>query len=402
MAKNVVIDRLDYFGRGIGQIDNKIVFVKNALPSEIVDVQIISSKKSYSEGIVTKYHKLSPKRIKSICPYFSECGGCSFLNCSYETSLNFKKAKIEELLTKNKINYSKPLEIIENPEPLNYRNKISLKILNGKIGYYENNTHNLVPITTCLIANPSINEMLKNYHLLHIQNGELTIRTNSNHEILLIIKSPETPHIDYKSLKNKVKLVGIVYNGKPLYQDDFFYERIDNKLFKVSFDAFFQVNPYITTKLFKLLSDNINESSKVLDLYSGVGTLSIVASETASEVYSIEIVKNAVLNGILNAKLNKRSNIKFMLGDVSQLVKKLKLDFDTLIIDPPRKGLDKNTIEFIKLKKPQKIIYISCDVATLMRDLKLLEEIYFIDSYKLLDMFSYTYHIESMCILKLK
>ena len=168
----------------------------------------------------------------------------------------------------------------------------------------------------------------------------------------------------------------------------------------MSYNSFFQVNPYICEKLFNLIKDNIDSNSLVLDLYCGVGTLGIVSSSKAKEVLSVEIVKNAVVNGIQNAKLNKKDNIKFMLGDVGEIVKKINKDFDTLIIDPPRSGLSKNTISFVKEKLPSKIIYVSCDVNTLMRDLKLLEDLYIIKEYKILDMFSYSYHLESFVVLE--
>ena len=187
-----------------------------------------------------------------------------------------------------------------------------------------------------------------------------------------------------------------------LYGQDFFYERILGMLFKVSYNSFFQINPYITEKLFKLIEDNIESNSKILDLYSGVGTLSMVASKKASEVIGIEIVKNAVINASKNIFLNKRKNLKFMLGDVSKVIEKINAKFDTLIVDPPRSGLDKVTKNYIIENKPKKIIYVSCDVSTLMRDLKNLEELYELKTYKVLDMFSYSYHLESFVVLELR
>ena len=135
-----------------------------------------------------------------------------------------------------------------------------------------------------------------------------------------------------------------------------------------------------------MIKDKVLEDDNVLDLYCGVGTLGIVASKKAKSVIGIEIIENAVLNGVFNAQINKCNNIKFMLGDVSKTVNKLNIEFDTLIVDPPRKGLDYNTIQFIKDNKFKKIIYVSCDPNTLMRDLKSLSDIYKIDEYKVLDM----------------
>ena len=399
MYQNILIESLDSFGRGIAHIDNKVIFIKNALPEEIVDIKIIKSKKNYSEAEVLNYQKRSTHRQNSPCPYFNECGGCQLLFYNYEDTLAFKKNKVQSLFKKNKLEVNN-ISIVENKQNFNYRNKISLKIVDGKIGFYEEKTHKLIAIKECMIANKTINETIKNYKYLNLQDGFLTIRTNKNNEVLLIIESSNPNYdIDIVALKSKIKLIGIVYNNKTIYGNNFYYERLYNFLFKVSYDSFFQINNYITEELFKLIKDNIAPSSKVLDLYSGVGTLSLIASTKASYVYSIEIIKNAVLNGIFNAKINNQNNIKFFLGDASKLVNKINISFDTLIVDPPRKGLDKNTLNFIKNKLPNKIIYISCDINTLIRDLKLLEDNYTITEYKILDMFSYTYHLESFCVL---
>lgn len=398
--KQVVIESLDYFGRGIAHIEGKVVFVNNALPGEIVDIVIINTKKSYSEGKVIKYIKKNSSRIKSKCPYFPNCGGCHLHFYEYQETLNFKLHKVTDMFKKNNINYKRNIEIIENKNPYHYRNKISLKISQGNIGYYKEGTHELFKISSCLVAKEEINKVISHYQLLNIKDGTLTIRCNYNNEILLIINSNDNNYnIELDKLKQKIKLVGIVYNDKTIYGNNFFYERIGGFLFKVSYNSFFQVNHYIAGELFKLISANIKDDENVLDLYSGVGTLGLVASTKAKEVLSIEIVKNAVLNGIFNAKLNKRDNIKFMLGDAGKIASKLNKKIDTLIIDPPRKGLDDTSINFIIKNNPSKIIYISCDIATLIRDLKKLEENYQLANYKILDMFSYSYHLESVCIL---
>lgn len=396
----VLIEKLDDYGRGITHINNKVVFVENALPHEEVEIQITSDHKKYDEAKVMKYVKKSKDRIESICQHFNECGGCNLLHLSYEDTLLFKREKIKSLLEKAKIEYKKEIEIIKNDNPFYYRNKISMKIENGKIGFYKDNTHELVEIKKCFLAKEPINEVIKNYKLLNLLNASLTVRCNNNNEILLIIESEEKNYnIELAKLKEKIKLVGIVYNNKTIYGDNFFYERINNQLFKVSYDSFFQINNYVASKLFNLIKNNISENSIVLDLYSGVGTLGISASSSSKEVYSMEIVKNAVLNGITNAKLNKINNMKFLLGDVSKTISKLNIYFDTLIIDPPRKGLDKNSKNFILQKLPKKIIYVSCDPHTLIRDLKELGKEYEIVEFKILDMFSYTYHTE--CCVKL-
>lgn len=399
----VTIESLDHFGLGIAHINEKIVFVENALPGEVVKIEKLEDKNKYMKARVLEYIKKSDKRIKALCPYFNNCGGCSLMFYSYNDTLDYKLKKVSELIFKNKIKYNGNIEIVKNQNPINYRNKVSLKIVDGKIGYYKSKTHELVEISECFVANQEINKIIKNFKLLNVKNGSLIIRVNSNKEVLLIIESPnDNYNIEIGKLKELVKLVGIVYNNKTIYGDNFFYERIGGFLFKVSFNSFFQINHYICSLLFKFINEEITPNDIALDLYSGVGTLGIVASKKARKVISVEIVKNAVLNGIFNAKINKQNNIQFILGDTSKIINKIKDDFDILIIDPPRSGLDKNTISFIKDNLPKKIIYVSCDVNTLMRDLKLLENDYVISNYKVLDMFSYSYHLESFVVLKIK
>jgi len=397
----VKIVRMDHQGRGIGYIDNKIVFVPNTLIGEEVKVEITKEKKKYLEGKVVEIIKCSKSRCESMCPYFNNCGGCNLMHTTYEETINYKLDKIKSILELSSINF-RDIKVIENPRPLNYRNKIELKIENGLVGYYEHNTHSLIEIRECLIASIAINKFIKDINYLNLNNALVTIRSNYNNELLIIIDSKDDMLIDTKYLSSKHKIVGIIFNEIPVYKESAFIDIINNKLFRVSYDAFFQVNPHVTSKMFELLLDNVPESNVVLDLYAGVGTLGIVASEKAKKVYSVEIVKNAIKDGLVNAKMNKIDNIYFMLGDVSKVIDKIKDTIDTVIVDPPRKGLDKKTIEFLKQEKLSTIIYISCDPMTLARDLKDLEEIYQIKEFNIMDMFSYTYHIESMVILKLK
>ena len=170
-------------------------------------------------------------------------------------------------------------------------------------------------------------------------------------------------------------------------------------LFKETYNSFFQVNRYINIELFRLLKDNIEENSTVLDLCCGVGTLSIVASQKAKKVYGIEIVENAIKDALINTRMNKKENVEFMLGDAFTSINKINDIIDTIIIDPPRSGLTKKAIDNIKEKEIEKIVYISCDPITLARDINNLKELYNLEKIYLLDMFSYTYHVECVCVM---
>lgn len=390
----VHIDRMDHFGNGIGNINGKIIFVKGALTGETVDVTITKDKKSFMEGTINTIIYKSSKRVEPFCKYFGICGGCSLCHLNYENTLEYKKDRVKNILSKFDI---PKINVIRNENDLYYRNKIELKIVDGKLGFYEKNTHNLIEIKECKVTKKSINKSFEFVKNMKLENANVTIRANYNDEVLIIIDSKEKPVIlnpeDYK-------IVGIVLNDKCIYGQDNFMEKINNLFFTVSYNSFFQVNNYINLELFNLIKENI-VGKTALDLYSGVGTLSIVASKVVDKVYSIEVIANAVKNALINAKINKCDNINFILGKVEDKIGFINDKIDTIIVDPARVGLDKKTIEVINKLSPQRIIYVSCDTQSLANNLVDLAN-YEIKKFYILDMFSYTYHIECFCILDRK
>ncbi len=395
----VLIDKFDDFGQGITFVDDVITFVPNTIPGDIVDIKIVKKKKKYNVGSVINYIKLSKDRIDYKCPFFNKCGGCVLQSISYDATINFKLNKVINLF--NKYNLDIKPEIVKNPSDYNYRNKIKLMVIDGKIGYFETNSHTLVEINECIIASKAINKVIPLLKKFNIINGNIVIRCNLNDEILIIIESNDKLNIDIDVLKENIKLVGIVVNNKTIYGDNFLIECINDIYYKISYDSFFQINPYVASKLFNIVKENIDKTDIVLDLYCGVGTLSLNAALNANEVIGVEIVPNAVLNAIYNAKINKINNTKFILNDAQDAVGKINKKFDKIIIDPPRSGLTKKTIDTILTIMPKKIIYVSCDPNTLIRDILLLKDKYSIEKSYILDMFSYSYHVECICILNL-
>ncbi len=391
---NVEIIRLDDNGRGIGYIDDKIVFVSKAIPGDIVNIEITLDKKKYSEGKILSFVKESEKRKESVCPYFEKCGGCQFLDMSYENSFEYKCDNFKNKMSRNGFDFE--LECISNPQEFYYRNKLSLKVVNNKIGFYENDSNKLVEINHCFLASPEINEVIKKLDKLNIHTGYITIKSNDQKDVYLVINSKNK--IDIDSF-DKEGVAGIILNGEEVYGNMFFSNKVKDLVFEVSHDSFFQVNPFMTEKMFEIIEENVTEKDVVLDLYSGVGTLSLAASKKAKRVYGIEIVKNAVINAKNNALLNNINNVNFITGDLDKTVK-VKDEVNTFIVDPPRSGLGAPVKDKIKELLPNKVIYVSCNPSTLIRDLKELEQLYEIEKAYLLDMFSYTYHIESICILK--
>ncbi len=394
----VEIIKMDNLGRGIGYLNNKIIFVPKTFPGDIVEVEITLEKKNYLEGKIKKIITPSKKRIKPLCPYFFKCGGCDLMHISLSEALSYKLDKVNAILKKNKISYEVK-KIIKSKEQYNYRNKLTLKIINNEVCFYEPETHLPLKIDYCYLANEKINNLLKDLNKLNIQNGNVTIRTNYKGEILLICESKQEL-ANKEWLIHNYPIVGIVHNGKCLYGEDYLMDQINDYLFKISYDSFFQVNPYICSELFNLISSNTEDSLKVLDFYSGVGTLSIATNKNVQKTLGVEIVSNAVRDANLNKVINKRDSLEFIESDAKKVKDKITSYFDTIILDPPRSGVSKDVIQKIKEENIAKIIYISCNPQTLGRDLNLLLDKYAIKEFILLDMFPNTEHVESFCVLK--
>ena len=394
----IKIERMDHLGKGIGYLNNKIISVPKTVTGD--EVNIIKFKEHQKFLEATKYEVITPsnKRCLAFCPYYEKCGGCHLQNLSYEDMLDYKKDRVANILKKAGI--TKDIKVIANEKDKNYRNKIELKVIDGNIGFYESKSHKLIQIDKCMITKEAINNFIPMLKDMELKNGDVTLRCNYNDELLIWIKT-EDPLIIDERLYPEFKVVGIIKNNEKLYGEDHFLDKIGNMFFEVSYDSFFQVNSYINTKLFDLIKENV-EGDTVLDLYSGVGTLSIMASKSAKKVYAIENISNAVINAIKNAKINNVSNVNFILGNVEDKIRYIEDKLDTVIVDPPRKGLDKVTIDKILELNPNKIIYISCETQKLAEDLKAFTNTYEINKVYILDMFSYTYHVECVCILRRK
>ena len=393
-----VIDRLDDLGRGVTSLDGKTCFVNNALPSEEVDLEIIDEKSKYLEAKALNI-KGSKERRKPTCPYFLECGGCNIMHMRYDMQLKFKDNKIRNILKKFASLNGVVKDIIPSKE-FNYRNKAVLKVKDGKIGYFKDKTHELIPIDNCLLCKDSINRVIKllnNYDLSCLD--EVLIRSNYKDEILLCLKGFKINN-DYSSI-DADNIVIVDDNKKKIIKgNDFFIDKIGNYLFKVSVDSFFQVNYLTVEELYKkvLKYASLTGKENVLDLYCGTGTIGMFLSENAKNVYGIEINKSAVSDANYNRELNKIDNIEFICNDVGLEKRKFK-NIDLVIVDPPRSGLNKSALDNVIEILPNKIIYVSCDPITLARDLNLLKDKYQIKEVTPVDMFPNTYHVETVSVL---
>ena len=395
------IEKLNQQFEGITYINNKITFIKNTLPNELAKISEITNHNKYNYATVDKIIKKDINRISSFCPYFNECGGCSLCHVEYKCGLLLKKENLINLFIHNKIDIN-DFNVIANEKNRNYRNKITLKIKNNQLGYYKNRSHDFLKIKECKIAKNSINNALINLMKLNINEGEVIIRSNYKDEIIVVINTLEKINIDINILKEIINLKGVVLNNNLIYGNDYFYEELNNLRFKVNYQSFFQINNYTNEKMLKIVNENIKKESRVLDLYCGVGTFTINASKKAKSVLGVEISASSISNALENKTINNITNVDFLLGDTTNVIRKLKNDFDTVIIDPPRSGLNNITRKFLINNNFEKIIYVSCNPETLVRDLKILKVKYNIKKLYLIDSFSYTKHIETITILNKK
>lgn len=370
----VQIEKLDHYGRGITRINDKICFVENALPKEIVEIKITKETKKYFLATTTKIIKKSKDRTDIPCPYTNQCGGCNLAHLSFEKENEFKTEKVKEIMNKFAKLDSKIIKEIVYDKPYHYRNKITLHQKEKKIGLYQKETNNIIPITKCFLLPDKLNKELSN------------IKPNNKKDIIL-------------KLGNKTNEI-----LSPTTKKKHIISYIGNKKYQVSKKSFFQINNIITEKLYNEIKDIIKEknSKKVLDLYCGTGTIGIYISDITEKVLGIESCKEAVIDAEKNKELNHAINCTYKLGKVEDLTTELTKEYDTAIIDPPRSGLHKKVVEKLLEITPKNLIYISCDPVTLARDLNLLKEKYEIEYIRPYNMFPRTYHVECCTVLSLK
>ena len=368
----ITIEKLDNLGRGICYINNKITFVDNALPNEIVDIDIYKETKKYNLGKVISYIKTSKDRVAPPCKYYDICGGCHIMHMSYQKQLSFKENKVKEILKKyGNVEEDKIKDIVYNDE-YGYRNKITLHTKDNKLGLYKRKSNDIVEIDKCLLVNNNINNQINKFRKEKLYtNEDITIRGVS--DILT-------------SLDKEKKYI---------------IDEICNKKFIVSTESFYQINYKLVSSLYTKVISYLKDKNfnKILDLYCGTGTIGIIASDYVKEVIGIELNKSSYLDSLKNKKLNKVNNIEFINGKVEAYINEFN-GIDAIIVDPPRKGLDKSIIDNIIKIKPELLIYVSCDPITLARDIKLLSSSYNIEEITPFDMFPNTYHCESVCLLE--
>ena len=432
-------------GKGVVKYDSIVGFVDNFLPGEKAEIIITYLKKDIFFGKVKNYIVLSKNRIKPKCPYFYECGGCSIMHLSYDEQLKYKQNKVQECLKRiGGININVQ-PTIGMSDPYCYRNKIQMPIKlskKGKIvsGFYKEKTHDIVPIETCEIENKkadkfliSIKSLMKKYKILPYDEDKrkgvirhVLIRTSFHYDEIMVVLvtnvdvfpgrndfikelkklNPEITTI-VQNINSRDTNVILGEKQRILFGKGYINDELCSIKFKISPKSFYQVNPLQTEKLYSLAIEkaNINKNDLVLDAYCGIGTIGLIASKFAKEVVGVEIVKEAVIDAYNNAKNNNIDNTKFYVGDAGEFILNeynQGVKYDVVIMDPPRKGASEEFLSILIKTKPSRIVYVSCDPATLARDLKYLSSLYDIVSVNPVDMFPHTFHVENVVLLNKK
>ena len=407
-------------GSGIARAGDLVVFVKGLIKGEIADVKITKEKKSYAYGIIDKMIEASPYRIVPDCPIAYKCGGCDFRHISYDHQLVLKKEILTNILKPYQVE-----EIISDENHYYYRNKIQIPYRNGKMGFYRKYSNDIVEFDDCLIESKMANEIIadlktllkdssdadRTRHILIKQNHDQTEtmlafiaydRFDLSGIISLLIKKYPSICSVILNINNKDTNVILGEEEILLYGRPYIIDSFDGIKVMISLKSFYQVNYRQMCKLYSLIKELAQSTaeSRILDLYCGIGTISLYMARHAGTVTGVEIVKEAVSNARENAQMNDIDKVDFILADASKNMEDYLKEKDIVIVDPPRKGLSKELIDSLINGKVPRIIYVSCNPQTLARDLKLLENDYEISTIHPVDMFPYTIHCE--CVTRLE
>ena len=410
-------------GHGIARAGDLVIFVKGMIKGEVADVKIISEKKNYSFGIIDKLIDPSPYRIESDCPISYKCGGCDYRYIDYDYQLLLKKEVLVNTFRDFEVN-----DIIEDDHPDHYRNKVQIPVRDGKMGFYRKFSNDIVEFDDCRIESIKANHIIKDLksllvgkkidkyfrHILikHAQGtDEIMLGYIVNNFDLDLNDINETIINKYPNIRSIIlnlndRDTNVILGDKEklLYGRDFIYDIYDGIKVKISLKSFYQVNYGQMLKLYSKIRElaDLKGNESILDLYCGIGTISLYLARYAKDVSGVEIVEQAIANAKDNAKINNINNVSFICADASKGMDEYIKDKDIVVVDPPRKGISKELIDtFIRLKT-EKIIYVSCNPATLNRDLLLLKDHYHVSSIQPVDMFPYTTHVETVTLLSRK
>ncbi len=437
MKKNdkltVLIEGYSSEGHGVAKPDGFVLFVPGALEGETVDVHVLKVNKNFGYAKILNVINPSPNRVDPVCEVCDKCGGCAMWHADYNEEKHFKHKKVLQNLKKAGIN-APVNEVVSTDNYIGYRNKAQYPVReqNGQIavGFYRNGSHTVIegdckiqPAIFGKIATKikelmplfnitAYNEISGKGTLRHIYlrsnsdqseimlcfvvNGKINVKTKFFDILTEEFSQISTICINYNDQKTNVILgnkTEVVYGGGTIT------DTLCGKKFVISPQSFYQVNHDGCELLYSIAKDYVKDAKRVLDLYCGIGTVGICTADKSAHLVGVEIVPEAIKNAKQNAKLNSILDCEFYALDAADVKSVAGGEFDAIIVDPPRKGCDKKTLDFIIEQKPEKLVYISCDSATLARDLAILKEHFKIESVTPVDMFPKTHHCEAVALL---
>ena len=445
------IDDMGTDGEGIGHKEGYTLFVKDALVGDVVRVKVIKAKKKFGYGRLLEVLEPSPWRVEPVCGCARQCGGCQIQHCSYEKQLAWKQKKVTDCLQRIGGFENIPMEpIMGMDEPYHYRNKAQYPVGYDKegnlvAGFYAGRTHSIIANTDCAIQHPCNHRILETI-LAFMKQHDISAYEEKKHTglvrhiltrvgkytgelmVCLIINGNKLPHQDKLvemllqcSLDYKLKSICLNINKDktnrilgekivPIYGQTYIEDRIGDITYRISPLSFYQVNPEQTQKLYSTALEyaDLQGNEVVWDLYCGIGTISLFLAQKAAKVCGVEIVPQAIEDARENAIRNGFSNAEFFVGAAEDVVPEQyeksggSLRADVVTLDPPRKGCDEKLLRTVVQMKPKRIVYVSCDPATLARDLKYLcGEGYELERVRACDMFGHSSHVET-CVQLVK
>ncbi|WP_391559654.1 23S rRNA (uracil(1939)-C(5))-methyltransferase RlmD [Robertmurraya sp.] len=456
MTKTIPVQKNDYIevefedlthdGAGVAKVDGYPLFVKNALPGEKAKIKVIKVNKGYGFGRLEEILEQSPYRVDAPCPIYKECGGCQLQHLSYEGQLLAKEKQVRDVLTRiGKLENVKVHPVLGMSEPWRYRNKAQVPVgerEGGLIaGFYQQRSHEIIDMEACMIQQEKNDEVVQAVKRICTKYG-VTAYNEQRHKgtlrhimarhgqvtkevmVVLVTRTPELPNKE-KIVKEIVESVegvkSIIQNvnskktnvilgdeTRVLWGEEVIYDLIGNVKFAISSRSFYQVNPEQTKVLYDqaLSYAELTGEETVIDAYCGIGTISLFLAQKAKKVYGVEIVPEAIADANRNAELNGIGNVEFAVGEAEVVIPnwyKEGIVADVLVVDPPRKGCDDALLQTIIEMKPKKVVYVSCNPATLARDLRVLEDGgYTTLEVQPVDMFPHTTHVECVSQLILK
>ena len=427
-------------GEGICKIDSFTVFVPNAVKGDLARILIIKEKKSYGYGKLLEIIEPSPLRTAPVCDIFGKCGGCSMQGVSYDAQLEYKSNKVLEALRRIGGFRDAQISSVTGSNPCShYRNKAQFPVVQTedgiKAGFYAPHSHRVVVPEECALQDKRINEIVSFVCNWANEAGisaydeqskkgllrRICVRCGKDEATVILVATKRIPYIETlpKKLTAKFPFVkGIVINinkdetnniyGEKdicVFGEPYIIDSIGDIKYKVHYKSFYQVNPHTTLPLYEKALDlaGLRGNETVYDLYCGTGSISLFLAKRAKEVIGIEIILDAVENAKENARLNNIENAQFYCGKAEEVAPKLIKEgkiADTVVLDPPRKGCEEFLLSSIADMSPSKIVYVSCDCATMARDAKILAERgYVLKEVYVFDQFPHTSHVESVILL---